>query len=508
MKKCLVALLVACLLLPLLVACNLSSNDPISWDSLPSDSQSTESQTDSDTVKEPGESTGSGTTGTSDSSNSSSSGGNTQEEHRFNGAEFKILTQSPLRDFSVEQQGSTPIERAVYTRNKAMEERFDVKLVTQAVNGDGRNDLYNAYLLQINSSYENFSLVTGKLKWCADMSVQGFTYNLRQLPALKLTEDWWFHSAHETYGIGEQLHVALGDATHTIYENMEVVFVNETLARTHLKNADETPVDLYDLVETGHWTWESFVLFTESVPTGDVGAPTYGLVTNDAGAIALPTGMGVTVAQMQSNERWGFGATTDAQLRYDHVKALLTQKEQVYYNLNETDSETVGDQLFTAGRALFYTQRLGAGAALRSGMPQGHTMGILPYPAADVGSGAYRTPLREEVPALTVPKNVKNAEMAGVVLEEFARYGYENLRPEQWNAAWEGYIADADHQAMLKTIREGVTASFDMAYSQNLHDSYSIVPGMIGADQSFADYYNAKVGTWRKNLPDLYVMLS
>ncbi|MBQ9783382.1 MAG: extracellular solute-binding protein [Clostridia bacterium] len=508
MKKCLGVLLAVCLL-PIFVACNASTDDPVTF--LPQEEQTSDTQPGSDTTdggtQDTGETLGSDTPGTSGTSNPATSGGDTQDKTpNFNGAEFKILSrQTTLRDFSVEQQGSTPIERAVYARNTAMENRFNIKLTVEPVNGDGWEAFYNQYYGQIASSTQNVSLVTGKLDLCSYMAVRGLTYDLRQLSDLKLTENWWIQSAHEAYGIEGKLYVALGDATHTIYESMEVVFVNETLARTHLAH-NGTPIDLYDLVESGGWTWESFVLYTESV-SQQGNDPTYGLVTNDVGAIALPTGMDVTVAQKQSNERWGFGATTDFQLRYDHIKAFLTQYDEVYYQLNETDSETVGNQLFTAGRALFYTQRLGAGATLCAGMPEGHTLGVLPFPKYDSAQSGYRTPLRSDVTALTVPKNVRNSEMTGVVIEALAQYGYETIRPEHWNSVLEGYLANADQNAMLTTVREGVTASFDMAYSHSLGDSYSIVPGMLSTGKSFADYYSANVSTWRENLQYLYAAL-
>ena len=513
MKKLFVCVLAVCILLPVLAACNGSApkNDTKDGGIASGDSVATDtgSETTGDTLPGTSDTSGGTSPGTSDSSggtptNPDDSFLDALGDHDFQGAEFKIISRAAAtKDFQGVGQGGTPVERAVYVRNEAVANRFNVKLTVNSVSGDQRNDLYNMYYGLSLSDTHGVSLVTGNLNFSADMSVRGFTYDLNTLSSLALTEAWWGETFYESCVMGNKLFVAVGDVTHSIYDSAEVIFFNEALAATYVKDQGGTPIDLYGAVRSGAWSWEAFVNCTLSVPYSQTGT-VYGLVTDENGAKALPQGMGVTVSQKQSDGRFLFGTTNDSHIRYDNIVAFFNGNDQVRYPVNEADSETVGNALFTAGQAVFYTQRLSAASTLRAGMGEGQTLGVLPYPKYDTAQQGYRTPLREDVTAMTVPKNVKNTEMVGLVTEALARYGYETVRPECWNTAFEGYTADAEISEQLGRIRGGMTVSFEVLYSYNIGDVYSVVPTMISENQTFAQYYQGKASGWNGEIRFLY----
>ena len=108
--------------------------------------------------------------------------------------------------------------------------------------------------------------------------------------------------------------------------------------------------------------------------------------------------------------------------------------------------------------------------------------------------------------AISVPKNIKDPEMVGVMTEALCMYSYQNVRPAYLDTVVKGrYMTDDNLKTMLDTIRENVAVDFVMAYNSSF-DSYSAISGLCNSatDQSYETFYAGKVANYTKKLAEVY----
>ena len=88
-------------------------------------------------------------------------------------------------------------------------------------------------------------------------------------------------------------------------------------------------------------------------------------------------------------------------------------------------------------------------------------------------------------------------------------YGYQNVRPVYLDTVVKGrYLTDSTLSKMLDMIREGVTASFDMAYSASLGYPYSMICDLTkDTTLNFTSRYAARQSTWSANAAKVYESL-
>ena len=500
LKKCVCGLLLVTFCLSTMVGCSLFKEEPVGDDSGSNDNPASDVE-ETDTVGE--------------TLNDSDDLG----EYDFGGAKYNILSRESTVgewDHNKNNHGNT-VSNAVYTRNQMVEERFNVDITIEEIGGWWNNDWgkspwFAKYGTITQSGWSEYSIATGHFSLAQCAAVKGYCMDMTTLEGLDVTKEWWSEQFFEKCNLKGKFYVVVGDATYSMYEEMYVVFFNGDMAEAFLKDANGEPIDLYDLVRNDEWTWEKmkkYMLTINDTSSTMEEDKEYGFVGTNGSMRAFASAFELEYAE--SHEVDGYKIYSFAQSPNVRTVNILDDmgsffKTTAINSVKLKAADADGNQIFSEGRTLFYTQRLGQIIQLASAMDN---YGILPYPMYDDDQLEYHTDCYDGVSGITVPRNVKDTEMVGVITEALGMYSYKEIRPAYLDTVLGGrYLSDRDLSDMVNLIRESFDIGFFNAYSGAIGTPHvfsatdSMFAGTSG--QGYASYYATHLSQYTANLAAFY----
>ena len=176
-------------------------------------------------------------------------------EQDYNGYEFRLghlgRENAPTyiynRDWLVEETTGDVLNDAIYERNRAIEERFNIDL-TFVTCPD--NDYNNSVSAPIMAGDDAFDMLTLHPSHFGALTLRGLFLCLSDLD-IDFSKPWWIRESIENYSYEDQVYTAYGIATTvSTMSDSPVVFVNKERA------SDLQIENLYDVVRAGNWTYE------------------------------------------------------------------------------------------------------------------------------------------------------------------------------------------------------------------------------------------------------------
>ena len=445
----------------------------------------------------------------------------TLKDYDFGGAEYKILARgSTIYEYDHENDnGVETVNNAIYLRNQEVENRFNVSIRVEEVGGDWADDVAKSpfstkYSTVVASGWSDYALASAHFAMVQRASVSGYCRDLTTLETVDMQKEWWSEQFYENCNMKGKFYVAVGDIAYTLYEYMQVVFFNETMAESVVKDAAGEPIDLYQLAADGEWTWAKLKEYTKLVQNS-TDLEQYGLLVNSHSLRSFVTAFELDIAEKTTDGEYvtySFPSTpnTITSDAIDDIVTFFNENTPTYIknnNNNGTDAPNL-NPLFYGGNALFYTQTLGEIINLAENMANGNTYGILPFPKYNEDQLDYHTAVRDSLSAISVPKNVQDLEMAGVVTEALCMYGYRQVRPAYLDTVVKGrYLTDDNMQGVLDTIREALAVDFTMAYNANLGFPYSVTSNLVGGTTGYAAWYAGRWESMGARLNEVYKAL-
>ena len=405
----------------------------------------------------------------------------------FGGAEFNILArEETLYEYEAEfNSESTIVEQAVYNRNTEIEDRFNVIINIEPTAGS--HEQRNAFTTLMTSNAAEVSsqwhMVSAHGTVISPLQFNGFSYDLTSLPEFDVTKKWWSEAYYNECNFNGKLYFAVGDIAYTMYEYMQVIFVNEALYDEKQIGDSGDIGALYDLVRDGNWTWAKLKEYSSAFAADDLNGESqeYGLALNLHSFRALVTAMDTPFTYREDGVIKYYETPTEKMGKiFVDMQDFLTKRDDMLCKKIFTDDATSQNQMFIERRILFYGQWLKAAATLR-GMDD--SFGVLPFPKYDDLQEDYFTTGANSVSAIMVPNNIKDedVEMTGVIIEALSMYGYNDITPSYYeDTLTYQVIGTEDGQDMLELIRESYTMSFSLAYTYG-----------FGDDHPFAAHYAA-----------------
>ena len=101
-------------------------------------------------------------------------------------------------------------------------------------------------------------------------SQQGLFAEGGNLAHVNFDQPWWVANMYDRYAIGGKLYGFLGDASLSLYKDMNVIFFNK-----RIWSEKKPDVNLYDLVRRGEWTLDKFIELTSDMAEDLNGDSTY-----------------------------------------------------------------------------------------------------------------------------------------------------------------------------------------------------------------------------------------
>nr|MBQ4319512.1 hypothetical protein [Clostridia bacterium] len=183
-------------------------------------------------------------------------------DKKFDGYEFRILSRNPERgwkwesiDIASENENGEPINDAVFTRNRELEEEYDVKVKNVAVKAPV-TDLNTAIL----AGEDRADIVTDGLSYLFQTLPSKYTVNFNELPYINMEAEWWDQRMISELSIKNKVYFMTGDISIMDNAGTWVLGFNKDMVKEFALS------DPYELVADGKWTYENMYEMMKKVP--------------------------------------------------------------------------------------------------------------------------------------------------------------------------------------------------------------------------------------------------
>jgi len=377
----------------------------------------------------------------------------------YNGYEFRILGEEMRDHYTAEEQNGEVINDAVYDRNRAVEERYNVKLVYDIVTWGSGHSLIDTHVRAGESPYD---LVTSTHLYLGNILVNSYLTDWSNIPYVDMTQPYYVNAANETYSINGKVMLLFGNMLDSNITASWVYLFNKRLAN------DYDIAGLYDAVRDGSWTLDYFRNLIKDIYQDLDGNSVYdetdfyGFVTDNYGACDSYTRtLGLSAISKDENDYPQLDfykeSTVDA---YNKIYELYFETPGAY---TKKQALTQIDTSFVIGHSIFSNTPMSEllGGSMRDMQDD---YGILPYPKFNEEQEGYYTYLDGTYSAQMVLVSMpeENYERIGIITEALNAYSQEYVLPAIYNTSIKVKAArDEDSVEMLDIILDGRRYSFD-----------------------------------------------
>jgi len=376
----------------------------------------------------------------------------------YGGSDFMIYIRDRElnnKDFYIESETGDQLNDAVYSRNKKVEERFNVNFkftlypyddwsmtaITKTVkSGDDAFDMAAVHGATMFTLANNDLL----LDWHENM------------PYVDLTAPWWPDGIISNISSFGKLYGATGDVSYTYLDYAACLLFNKDLFKN--LNIDYPYAD----VVNGKWTLDKFISL---VKQGKADLNGDGAITTNADRY----GLDIMNAWALPNDIFYCGGDRVVSIGTDGIPELTMYNDRTVNiydkffdmmgsgaaNINELD---VTNNPFMDGRSLFYNGSMGDIIKYRA---LDFDIGILPLPKYDENTAKYFIPVNQNTTMIVAPVTLKNTERTSVIVEALAAEGYRSVIPAYYEVSLKTKQArDDESAAILDYIRDGITCDY------------------------------------------------
>jgi len=379
----------------------------------------------------------------------------------YGGHEFKILTfadpNNPLHDhpdltWHEEDMGEI-LNDAVYARNMAIEERFNIKL-TEIHSIDSANDLRKA----VTTQSDMYDLAGQRMVIAYTPITNGYYLNLHSLPNLDLTKPWYIQDSVKNLTVRGKLFTVYSEMLISPYCATSVYVFNKKL------HGDYELPDPYQMVKDGTWTFDALydMCKTGSRDLNGDGIMTYhddqwGLAsTNDVMGGAL-IGGGGSMGAFRPDGSFEFTLANEKNISImDKAFRLIYDKNisvntHAVSNHGQSDVQVALNKLWVEGRGLFGMTRI---VNIRMWREMDVNFGILPTPKYDAAQENYRNNVTPWIAmGIGVPVTASDIDRTTIILEAMSAESRYTVQPAYFEITLKMKQARDDESAeMLEYI--------------------------------------------------------
>ncbi len=405
----------------------------------------------------------------------------------FGGRDFTILCRTDRSyEFDGEATGDI-VDDAVHARNIAVSEEYNVNLVPFKVDGDwnSRETFIQAIDQSVLAGDDSYQLVAGYNAYITTLITRDLLLDMYKLN-VDYSKPWWYSGFNDNVALGGKLYFALGDASLTMWENLNVVYFNTKLL------ADFKLDSPYKLVEDGKWDFEHLNEYSTAV-SADLNGDDIRDENDRYGTIFynvrdIPVCFGSRYCTLDKD---GYPEITLYSERfidiYDKAAVFLGSSNNARQFAPDVDQK-----IFSEDRALFFQGPLRYAELFRENKSD---FGIVPFPKYDSTQDRYYTTVIDDLSVFSVPATAKDYEFIGVVLDALCEKSSELVVPSYYESALKvKYSRDDESVRMLDLVRESVWFDTGFVYSQAL--------GSIGNFMDpIKDGHTDHASTWAEREP-------
>ena len=432
----------------------------------------------------------------------------------FGGETMRILSSSYFETdaftMHVDEATGDVVNDAVYNRNLALENKFNVKLAYEDNYLNGGTDIAVTIRKSVTAGSDDYDIIFGCQYNLAPLVLDNIMLNLDGQEYLHLDQPWWYQNHVQEMTIGhDKTYFVTGDITLNVLRNMGCMYVNKQLYAQHYESIEE----MYDQVLDGKWTFDSLAqMCTEMYQD---------LNGNGSFDDDDQYGIGVITANLTDHFTYAAGiraTTRDA----DNIPVLMMNNEKTVTHTQKLYSlyyENPGVRVFTADYnsldilmpnkfnenellflpGWFYTAEL-----LRN---KEVDYAVIPFPKYDESEPTYLSLAHDISVTACLPTTCTKVEQSTAIMEEIAFLGYRDVLPAYYEVAIKvKYNRDSTDKAIqiLDIIHDNCTTDFAFIYNYALSGLGLIERDLMGTKKSdFSSAYAKKEKTFQKKLDEL-----
>ena len=405
----------------------------------------------------------------------------------FSGKEFRIFNGAAQGEngfWFVEENTGEVVNDAIYSRNKELSERFNVKIVEQRLGEDASLDAAQYIMNTVMAADLAFEIADIDVAASLNLATIGCLLNLYDVPYIDFDKDYWDIDLMNDLAFGDKLFYALSAANLDSYESTHLLAFNKDIEEKYGISKYSLKSDsLYQLVLDGMWTLDNFYT-AAALASADINgdalmteADQYGYLADRSDMLA---GMYIG-AGLETISRGDDGKFELAADGLDRFSALFDKLKSNFVSdySHYDDEKAVLSEMFGLGQGLFCDVTLGDLENMREIQ---FDFGFLPYPKLDETQPDYISRV-ESCYATIIPVYCMDIEFVGIMLEAFASASYAETLPAYYDVA----------MIMKYTRDEPSSEMLDIVTGSRRFDLGDAVYGNLVADKLCEGLYSSEI---------------
>jgi len=386
------------------------------------------------------------------------------------------------------------VNDAVYSRNLAIDERFNTKIHYEAP-GTVYTDTSNLIKKSITAGdSEAFHLISYHVVENSGLAMQGFYMNWYDIPHINFDKPWWSDSTVDDLTVNDTCYLAVGDAAVSSISQTYCMLVNKD------KLANYEVPDVYDTVREGAWTIDHLKEISTGMSQDVNGDGTmgeedfYGFATNAYSNLnAYLWAFDNQIFQRNDAGELEFAYYSEKLVNiFDKLYSVFVETPDVYCPTKTSTSVGLHDlamELFKNSGCVFVNGLLSQTVTYLTEFED--VYGILPYPKFDENQAEYKTMVDGNHEAMAIGKNAADLEFIGTITEVMCAESFKQILPAYYDVCLKSRYADSPDDAEMIELCVA-SRVFDMGYVYDNWKGCSFwVETLIGSQKSkdIASYY-------------------
>lgn len=399
----------------------------------------------------------------------------------FGGREFRVLGNDGDRDqwdnfeiFSEAENGEV-VNDAVFKRNRAVEERYNVKVtqITQS-SGDNQDACLVPHIRQTVMAGEDlYDLAFTTISNIGMLPREGLVYDLNDVKNINFSKNWWNQDVNDTLSIDGKLFFTSSNFSLRDKSRAYILVYNKEMAK---QNSLDDPISL---VRENKWTIDKFSEMVTQVAVdlnGDskvddkdqfgIGADSYNAFET------FIYGCGVTAIGKDNKDVPIPTLNSDRTVSViEKVRSFFTLKNVTvipdqWQGKVDYDFWAVSSKGFKEGRILFATAFPHSLKAYSAECVNDY--GIIPYPKFDEAQDKYYTYADRYCMLFCIPVSCVDPDFSGFMLEALSAEATDTSLKAYYDISCKTkYTYDADSAEMLDLTFAGIQYDLTRIYNIN-----------------------------------------
>ena len=280
-------------------------------------------------------------------------------EYNFDGHEFHILSAGRgsvnTNDFLYDEQNPSVLDSAVERRNKAVQDLYNIKIVTAQRNTTANQQSPEAYQVLVKEAMSgdyNYDMCVIPGYDVSQLAYEGYLSDLNSLPFFDKDNDWYDKKANEAFEFAGTLFFTTGDFGISMMDQTYCIAFNKKLAETYqIEN-------LYDLVNTYQWTIDKMYEIAKEVTddtNGDGVTDVYGTLYWVDAVYGVVNSAGQKMVELNT-DTWNYELSINTEVTNNMLEKffnmVMDSSSSLKYQHNSAKKEYI--PIFSGDQALFF----------------------------------------------------------------------------------------------------------------------------------------------------------